>query len=77
MLVLAYAVRYFPTSSDGLGRLVGLLTLFAGAMLGLVLADNLLVLYGFWELTSVTSFLLIGNRYRARHGRGPRRCRRC
>ena len=32
-----------------------------GSMLGLVLADNLLVLYGFWELTSVTSFLLIGN----------------
>ena len=35
--------------------------LFAGAMVGLVLADNLLVLYGFWELTSVTSFLLIGH----------------
>ena len=42
---------------------MGLLTLFAGAMAGLVLADNLLVLYGFWELTSVTSFLLIGNKH--------------
>lgn len=62
VLVLVYARSYFPTSSDGLGRLIGLLTLFAGAMLGLVLADNLLVLYGFWELTSVTSFFLIGNR---------------
>ena len=30
-------------------------------MAGLVVADNLLVLYGFWELTSITSFLLIGN----------------
>ena len=30
-------------------------------MLGLVLADNLIVLYGFWELTTITSFLLIGN----------------
>ncbi len=62
VLVLVYSRSYFPTSSDGLGRLVGLLVLFAGAMLGLVLADNLLVLYGFWELTSVTSFFLIGNR---------------
>ena len=35
--------------------------LFAGSMLGLVLADNLIVLFGFWELTSITSFLLIGN----------------
>ncbi|MEZ5176803.1 MAG: proton-conducting transporter membrane subunit [Acidimicrobiales bacterium] len=42
------------------GRAAGLLTLFAGSMLGVVLADNLLVLYGFWELTSITSYLLIG-----------------
>ena len=48
---------------DDLGRLAGLLTLFAGSMLGLVLADNLLVLYAFWELTSITSYLLIGNRH--------------
>jgi hypothetical protein len=34
--------------------------LFAGSMLGLVLADNLLALFLFWELTSVTSYLLIG-----------------
>ena len=34
--------------------------LFMGAMQGLVLADNLVALYAFWELTSVTSFLLIG-----------------
>jgi len=44
--------------------MAGLLTLFSGAMLGVVLADNLIILYGFWELTSVTSFLLIGNQYR-------------
>ena len=42
------------------GKVAGLLTLFSGAMLGAVLADNLLVLYVFWELTSVTSYLLIG-----------------
>ena len=32
-------------------------------MLGLVQADNVIFLYGCWELTSVTSFLLIGNRH--------------
>ncbi|HEU4842587.1 MAG TPA: hydrogen gas-evolving membrane-bound hydrogenase subunit E [Ilumatobacteraceae bacterium] len=63
VLVVAYAWRYFshPTPADV--RLAGLLVLFAGAMVGLVLADDLLVLYGFWELTSITSFLLIGNRH--------------
>jgi multicomponent Na+:H+ antiporter subunit A len=61
--VLAYAASYFAPA-EHLGRIVGLLTLFAGAMLGVVLADNLLLLYGFWELTSVTSFLLIGDQYR-------------
>ncbi|HXH57712.1 hydrogen gas-evolving membrane-bound hydrogenase subunit E [Iamia sp.] len=64
VLVYAYAARYFPREGPDLGRLIGLLTLFSGSMLGLVLTDNLLVLYGFWELTSVTSFLLIGNTHR-------------
>lgn len=61
VLVCAYADRYLPRSGPGVGRLVGLLALFSGSMLGLVLADDLIVLYGFWELTSITSFLLIGN----------------
>ena len=63
VLVFAYsaATSSSPTRADI--RLLGLLVLFAGAMVGLVLADNLLILYGFWELTSVTSFLLIGNRH--------------
>jgi len=60
-LVLLYAGAYLPVDGPRTGRLIGLLVLFGGAMLGLVSADNLLVLYGFWELTSVTSFLLIGN----------------
>ena len=38
-------------------------------MLGLVLADDVIVLYGFWELTTITSFLLIGNS----HGDGRAR----
>ena len=63
VLVFAYSANYFSATTPNLGRLLGLLVLFAGSMLGLVFADNLLVLYGFWELTSVTSFLLIGNRH--------------
>jgi multicomponent Na+:H+ antiporter subunit A len=59
VLIFAYAAAYFGNRPD-LGRIAGTLTLFSGAMLGVVLADNLLVLYVCWELTSVTSYLLIG-----------------
>jgi len=57
--VFAYAFGYFGARPD-IGRLAGLLVAFAGAMLGLVLADNVLALFCFWELTSITSYLLIG-----------------
>jgi len=63
VLVLAYGGSYFAARGDDVGRLIGLLTLFAGAMLGLVWSDNLIGLFTFWELTSVTSYLLIGNRH--------------
>ena len=63
VLVFAYAASYLPRDGTGVGRLIGLLTLFAGAMVGLVVSDNLLFLYVFWEITSVTSYLLIGNKY--------------
>ncbi|MEM1045213.1 MAG: putative monovalent cation/H+ antiporter subunit A [Pseudomonadota bacterium] len=43
-----------------LGRFLSFIFLFMGAMLGLVLADNIITLFIFWELTSITSFLLIG-----------------
>lgn len=59
-LVFLYCARYFPADQAGVGRFAGVLTAFAGAMLGLVLADDLILLYVFWELTSVTSYLLIG-----------------
>ncbi|MBS3940686.1 MAG: DUF4040 domain-containing protein [Actinobacteria bacterium] len=59
-LVLAYGARYFPHGSPKTARYLSLLTLFAGAMLGLVLADDVLLLFVFWELTSVSSFFLIG-----------------
>ena len=56
--IYVYSWHYFGHAS--VGRVAGLLTLFAGSMLGVVVADNLLLLYVFWELTSVTSYLLIG-----------------
>jgi multicomponent Na+:H+ antiporter subunit A len=59
-LVLVYCARYFERGDDGMGRFAGNLVAFAGSMLGLVLADDLLLLYVFWELTTVFSFLLIG-----------------
>ena len=60
MLVLVYCAWYFAPGGRGLGLPAGVLVAFAGAMLGLVVADNLFVLYAFWELTTVCSFLLIG-----------------
>jgi multicomponent K+:H+ antiporter subunit A len=59
LLVILYA-HYYLGEKDPAGRFFGLLMLFMAAMLGIVLADNLLLLVVFWELTSVSSFLLIG-----------------
>ena len=59
-LVLLYCARYVAPDDEGTGRFAGTLTAFAGSMLGLVLADDLLLLYVFWELTTVFSYLLIG-----------------
>ncbi|MBL7524942.1 DUF4040 domain-containing protein, partial [Frankia sp. CNm7] len=59
-LVFCYARWYHAHDGDGFGRSAGALLAFAGAMLGLVLADDLLTLFVFWELTTVFSFLLIG-----------------
>lgn len=42
------------------GRFFSYILMFMGSMLGLVLADSLITLFVFWELTSITSFLLIG-----------------
>jgi multicomponent K+:H+ antiporter subunit A len=59
LLVILYAAYYLPRS-DPMGRFFGLLLVFVAAMTGLVLSDNLLLLVIFWELTSLSSFLLIG-----------------
>jgi len=59
MLIVLYAA-YYLDPGDPAARFFGFLLLFMGAMLGVVLADNLLLLVVFWELTSLSSFLLIG-----------------
>lgn len=58
VIVLAYCRWYFAQPP---ARTLGLLVAFAGAMLGLVTADDLVVLYVFWELTTVFSYLMIGH----------------
>ena len=58
-LVVLYAA-YYLDPKDSAPRFFSYLLLFMGAMLGMVLAGNLLLLVVFWELTSITSFLLIG-----------------
>ncbi|MBD8079894.1 Na+/H+ antiporter subunit A [Cellulosimicrobium arenosum] len=60
-LVLVYCSAYFSRTAHGLGRFGGVLTAFAGAMVGLVVADDVLLLFVFWELTTVFSYLLIGH----------------
>ncbi len=57
-LVILYSIFYLSTK-ESLHHFYCYLLLFMGAMLGVVLSDNLMVLYAFWELTSVSSFLLI------------------
>ena len=58
-LVVLYA-RYYLSAEDPPARFYAFLLAFMGAMLGIVLADNLILMVVFWELTSVSSFLLIG-----------------
>ena len=58
-LVVLYAA-YYLHHDDPPARFFQFLLLFMGAMLGVVLADNLVLLVVFWEATSLSSFLLIG-----------------
>jgi len=57
--IVLYAAGYLHGSAK-LGKFYLYLFSFMGAMLGLVASDNLIVLFVFWELTSITSYLLIG-----------------
>lgn len=58
ILVIIYA-RYYISLDDCMGRFYSKLLLFMGSMLGVVLSENILLLMVFWELTSLSSFLLI------------------
>ena len=59
LLIILYA-RYYLAKRDPVGQFYTYLMLFQGAMLGIVLSDNILLLLIFWEMTSLSSFLLIG-----------------
>jgi multicomponent K+:H+ antiporter subunit A len=59
LLVILYA-RYYLSENDQMGRFYAYLMFFMTAMIGIVLSNNLLQLWFFWELTSISSFLLIG-----------------
>ncbi len=58
-LVLVYAGGYLKGHPQ-IGRFYSYMLVFMGAMLGLVISDNFLLLFVFWELTSISSYLLIG-----------------
>jgi len=62
VLVVAYSGGYFASATERFHHLGGLLALFGGAMLGVVLSDDLFGLFVFWEITSISSYLLIGFR---------------
>lgn len=70
ILVIIYA-RYYLSAKDSLGRFFAYLLAFMGSMLGIVLSENIIQLVVFWELTSLSSFLLITywqHRKEARNG---------
>ncbi|MEI2269788.1 Na+/H+ antiporter subunit A [Microbacterium sp. No. 7] len=59
-LVMIYCRWYFAGKREGLATFSAVLLAFAGAMYGLVLTDDIVVLIMLWEVTSVLSYLLIG-----------------
>ncbi len=61
-LVFVYAFGYFGPGTARLGSFTTALLAFSTSMLGLVWADGIWTLFIFWELTSVTSFLLVGHK---------------
>ncbi|MFB2555703.1 Na+/H+ antiporter subunit A [Herbiconiux liangxiaofengii] len=69
-LVLVYCARYFSPDEPQLGRFAALLLAFAGTMYGLVTADDIYIMFMFWEITSVLSYLLIGHYTERKESRG-------
>ncbi|HPB76666.1 MAG TPA: proton-conducting transporter membrane subunit, partial [Chromatiaceae bacterium] len=71
-LVFVYASGYLAHEPKA-GRLLGVLLLFMLAMIGAVSADNLILLFLFWELTSLASFLLVGFKHEDAQARASAR----
>ncbi|NEV61244.1 monovalent cation/H+ antiporter subunit A [Thiorhodococcus minor] len=73
LLVILYARYYLSDDAEnpkpGMGRFYAYLLLFMGSMLGVVLSENLIVLLIFWEMTSLSSFLLISYSYQDKEAR--------
>ena len=70
-LVVLYSIYYLDRTVEQLHNFYIYLLMFMTAMLGVVQSDNMITLYLFWELTSISSFLLIGywfNRDKSRFG---------
>jgi multicomponent K+:H+ antiporter subunit A len=59
LLIIVYA-HFYLSAKDSAAKFYSEMMLFMSAMLGVVLSDNLLLLVVFWELTSLSSFLLVG-----------------
>jgi multicomponent Na+:H+ antiporter subunit A len=67
-LIILYAGGYL-SGHDQLGRFLAFMFLFMGAMLGVVMSDSFFTFFIYWELTSITSFLLIGFDHKRRASR--------
>jgi len=68
ILVVVYSFGYFKTHKSH-ARLQWLLLAFMLSMLGLVSSDNIILLFIFWELTTITSFLLVGFDHESKNAR--------
>lgn len=66
--IVLYAGGYLK-GHEHLGRFFSFILLFMGSMLGVVLADDVIMLFVYWELTSITSFLLIGFNHKSERSR--------
>ncbi len=62
VLVCIYSAGYFSATSVGTGRFAATLLAFSTAMAGLVVSDTAWTMFVFWEMTSITSFLLVGHK---------------
>lgn len=68
-LIILYSIYYMSKQKEALNNFYIYLLLFMGSMLGLVFIDNILALYAFWEMTSISSFLLIAFWYERQNSR--------